>query len=332
MKITTFIQTITILTLVFLAGCTSQTHERAENARTAKDSRGQNIRLQGPAQRVVALFEPAVDAIYMLQAGERLVGIPQQIYQNEESFNFLSKLDKRIADKSISTPTFGGRSSNVESIIALAPDLVVLYEQDRETAQQLEGLGISVFTVSSGDKEKIFQELMGLGTLLGKKERAEEIVQYVDAETNKMSVPPSSKIKKVYYAWSKGRVFSTSGKGTLIDLSISSAGAENACPLQLEAPNVSAESLYKWNPDIILLWNSQLSDVYNLKELAALPAVKNKQVFVMSPSFYFDPHTVKFMLFAKQLRHWCYPEYTEQEFRTDLHNAFTKLYGKENLI
>lgn len=287
MKITKFIQTIGILTLIFLTGCSSPTHEDAENAFTAKDSRGQNIRLQEPAKRVVVLFEPSVDEIYMLQAADRLVGIPQQIYQNEETYTFLSKLDARIADRSISTPTFGGRSSNVESIVALMPDLVVLYEQDRETAQQLEGLGITVFTVSSGDKEKIFQELIGLGTLLGKKERAEEIVQYVDAETKKMIAPSGSKVKKVYYAWSKGRVFSTSGRGTLIDLSITSAGAENACPLQLEAPNVSAESLYKWNPDIILLWNSQLSDVYNLKELAALPAVKKQTSVCDEPCFLF---------------------------------------------
>jgi len=128
------------------------------------------------------------------------------------------------------------------------------------------------------------------------------VVSYVKAEAKKLKAPVNEKPKKVYYAWSKGRIFSTSGKGTLLDLAIKLSGAENACPLEMESPNVGAESIYKWNPDLIVLWN-----LYQLKELDALPAVKSKQVFAMNPAFYYDPHTVKFLLFAKQLRNWCYP-------------------------
>src|SRR5690606_40194380 len=52
----------------------------------------------------------------------------------------------------------------------------------------------------------------------------------------------NSRRKKVYYAWSKGRILSTSGKGSLMDLSIQAAGAENACPLEMEAPNIDRKS------------------------------------------------------------------------------------------
>ena len=171
-----------------------------------------------------------------------------------------------------------------------------------------------------------------MGALLGKKARAEEIVQFVSAEIKKMTAPNDQIQKKVYYAWSKGRVLSTSGRGSLIDMAIRLSGAANACPLEMEAPNVGAETIYKWNPDLIILWNSKLTDVYNLKELAALPAVKNKQVFVMSPSFPFDPHTVKFMLFAKQIRQWCFSDYTKQQLDQDMAIAFEKLYGKAGLL
>ena len=113
-----------------------------------------------------------------------------------------------------------------------------------------------------------------------------------------------------------------------MDLAIESAGAQNACPLEMEAPNIGAELIYQWNPDLIILWNSEPNDVYKLKELAALPAVINKQVFELKPTFNFDPHTLKFLLFAKQLHHWCYPE-KGYDPNNDIKNSLTVLYGQK---
>lgn len=294
---------------------------------SAEDSRGKEITLSNPAGRVVVLFEPMVDELYMLQAGESIVGIPEQVYQNESSYAFLSKLDERIARKEIATPTYGGRANNVESIIGLRPDLAIVYEQDKETIVQLEELNIPVYTVSSKNKESIYKELHGVAALLNKEERAVELISYVEEELKKMDRPVDSVRKKVYYAWSKGRILSTSGKGSLMDLSIEAAGAVNACPLEMEAPNIGAESLYSWNPDIIVLWNSHIEDVYSLKELAGLSAVKNQKVYVLSPTFHFDPHTIKFMLFAKQLRYWCYPEDSADQLEVEIQEALDKLYN-----
>ncbi len=292
----------------------------------ATDARGVEIVLPHYAERVVVLFEPFVDEMYMLGAGDKLVGIPQQVYQNPSTYYYLSQVDPRIARKEIATPTFGGRSTQVETVIGLQADLAIVYEYDTETIAQLEGLDIPVFVVSSKDKAHIYDELVGVGTLIGKKKRAEDIVSYIDMAIEAMATEADSVRKSVYYAWSKGRVFSTSGRGSLVDLSIQVAGAVNACPLPLEAPNVSAESIYKWNPDMIVLWNSDVDDVYSLAELAALPAVVNRQVFAMEPTFFFDPHTVKFLLFAKQLRHWGYPEYTDKNFKDELQEIVGFLY------
>ncbi|QNL52407.1 ABC transporter substrate-binding protein [Olivibacter sp. SDN3] len=294
------------------------------------DSRGKAIQLAEPARRVVVLFEPMVDELFMLEANNRIIGIPEQVYQNESSYAFFSKLDERIARKSIAAPTFGGRANNVESIIGLGPDLAIVYEQDKETITQLEGLNIPVYAVSSKNKESIYRELRGVAMLLDKSDRAEELISFVEKDLAKMIRPAAETRKKVYYAWSKGRILSTSGKGSLMDLSIEAAGAENACPLTMESPNIGAEMLYKWNPDIIVLWNSKLEDVYRLKELESLPAVANKQVYVLSPTFNFDPHTIKFMLFAKQLRYWCYPEEGAEQLEIEIQESLDKLYNRRN--
>ncbi len=332
MKVNRIIPVLLLACLCLVSACQNRQAGAVSNQVKAVDSRGKEVVLAHTAQRVVVLFPSLVDEVYMLGAENSLVGIPEQVYQVEDTYKFLSKLDDRIAQKTLATPTFAGQANNVESIVSLNPDLVLTFNTDQDNISQLEYLGIPVFTFSSQDEKSIFNELTGMGALLGKKARAEEIVQFVSAEIKKMTAPKDQIQKKVYYAWSKGRVLSTSGRGSLIDMAIRLSGAANACPLEMEAPNVGAETIYKWNPDLIILWNSTLADVYNLKELAALPAVRNKQVFVMSPSFPFDPHTVKFMLFAKQIRHWCFSDYTKQQLDQDMAIAFEKLYGKAGLL
>ncbi|HAL51398.1 MULTISPECIES: ABC transporter substrate-binding protein [Sphingobacterium] len=332
MKVNRIIPVLLLACLCLVSACQNRQAGAVSNQVKAVDSRGKEVVLAHTAQRVVVLFPSLVDEVYMLGAENSLVGIPEQVYQVEDTYKFLSKLDDRIAKKTLATPTFAGQANNVESIVSLNPDLVLTFNTDQDNISQLEDLGIPVFTFSSQDEKSIFNELTGMGALLGKKARAEEIVQFVSAEIKKMTAPKDQIQKKVYYAWSKGRVLSTSGRGSLIDMAIRLSGAANACPLEMEAPNVGAETIYKWNPDLIILWNSTLADVYNLKELAALPAVRNKQVFVMSPSFPFDPHTVKFMLFAKQIRHWCFSDYTKQQLDQDMAIAFEKLYGKAGLL
>lgn len=322
-----------LFTLMLLLACKANLKNEAKQTDStpiqAIDSRGETVNLNKPATRVVVLFEPMVDEVYMLGAEQTLVGIPNQVYLNQSSYYFLSKLDERIKNKQIQTPTFGGNSSNLESIIASQPDLVIVYQQDRETITQLEELGISTFTVSSLNKEAILAELLGVGKLLGKENRAQEIIAYIEDKIKTHGKASSIDTpKKVYYAWSKGRVLSTSGKGTLTEMAIELAGAQNACQLQMEAPNIGVETLYQWNPDMIILWNSKAEDIYQLTELSSLRAVKQKQVFVMNPSFLYDPHTVKFMLFANQLRHWCYPNsYTEEQLTADTHEFMQVIYG-----
>ncbi|SHG89124.1 ABC transporter substrate-binding protein [Chryseobacterium vrystaatense] len=337
MKFKNLLITSLCAVLIILQSCNNPTASGSKGTSsnkqiTATDSRGKIISLPHEAMRIVVLYNALVDDVYMLQAGDKIAGIPQQVYEMEDTYSFLSRLDTRIRNKSIPTPTFDGQSGNAESIVGLKPDLVLTFSTDEDNISQLENLGIPVFTFSSLNDEKILEELKNVGKLLGKQKRAEEITGYVSSEVKKMRASRETSPKKIYYAWSKGRIMSTSGKGSLIDMAITLSGAQNACPVPVEAPNISAETMYKWNPDLIILWNSKLSDVYSLKELAALPAVKNKQVFVMSPSFPYDPHTVKFMLFAKQLRHWCMPEYTQEMLDEDVKEAFEVMYGKKGLI
>lgn len=313
---------------IFLIQCQeNKATGKASSTITAKDSRGKEISLPKTAQRIVVLFPPLVDELYMLGAENQIVGIPKQIYTEESTYDYLSKIDERIKQQSIPTPTFSGAGSSIEMIIGLKPDLVITFEGNIDVEEQLEQQNIPVFSVSSMDKVSIFNELRSIAKLLGKSERAEKLINYVNVNLDKMEKSKPNSPKKIYYAWSRGRILSTSGKGTLMDLAIESSGNINACPLNLQVPNVSPEMLFKWNPDLIILWNSKKEDVYAIKSLAILPAVKNKQIFELKPTFNFDPHTIKFFLFAKQISHWVNnvaEEQSKDEIKKDLDFLYSK--------
>lgn len=292
------------------------------------DASGQRITLDTVAMRVVVLFDSVVDHVYMLGAQDQLVGIPSTVYQYADKFMYLSDLDTRIKNKTIATPTFNGRSSDMEMILDLEPDLVVCFKDDIQSIAQLQDLGIPIYRVSAQNQQDILDQITGLGVLLGKEQRAKQITDYMQSSLQSMKELNTQNRKKVYYAWSNNRVLSTSGKGTLIDMVIELAGAINACPLELEAPNVGAESLYLWNPDLIVVWNTLPSDVYSMKELAALPCVEQKQVYSLEPSFTYDPHTVKFLLFAKQLKQWCYQVWEPADFDKQIKEDMDFFYLK----
>ncbi|WP_461761349.1 ABC transporter substrate-binding protein [Myroides sp. LJL119] len=298
---------------------------------TVTDSRGKEITMDHPSKRLAVLFTPFVEQIYMLQAQDKLIGIPLETYTQTDIYNFLSNLDPRIKNKQIPTPTINGRAINVESVVALNPDLIVLMQQEQNTVDHLESLGYKVFTVDGSNQESLVDEFLGVASLLGKQQRAETLIDYYNTEKQALlqraqKIPEDQK-KSIYYSWSKGRVLSTSGKGSLMDYVITSAGAINACPFNVDAPNINPETLYKWNPDMMVLWNTPISDVYSLSELANLPLVKNRQVYQLSPAFYYNPHTIKIVLFSKQLQAWCYPEiYPEKQFQAELQQALELFY------
>lgn len=318
--------------LVLFQGCKQQptTPETLQTTANyeAVDARGVTVQLEQPAQRVVVLFEAFVDAVFMLQAQDQLVGVPSQVYLTPDSYDFFATLSPAFAAKQIATPSFNGRSVNMETLMGLQPDLVVTFSQDTQMIEQMEQLGIKVYAMESLEIEATLREFEGLGTLLGKQERAQMITTYIRGEIEEMQTLVPEQKKSAYYVWSQGRILSTSGKGTLMDAAIRMAGLENACPLDMEAPNIGIEMLYQWNPDLMILWNTPVEDVYALKELAKLPAVVNQQVFEMKPIFLFDPHTVKQVLFSKQVKHWAYPDlYTKEAFEREVEEAKKLLYN-----
>ncbi|GGK69540.1 ABC transporter substrate-binding protein [Rufibacter glacialis] len=326
-KVITFLS----VCLLLLSSCNKQGQEntRSEKDIVATDIRGKEVRLQEPAQRVIVLFQAALDGMYMLNAEHTIIGIQSRIYSNPESFHYFSKLDPRIARKELATPGNWENSANMESVIALNPDLVIVDARQTDAISLLENLDINVFAVSSNTNEELFLELEGIGKLTGTQARAKELLAYTQSklEEIKAKTQDISPKKSVYYAWSGGRIYSTSGRNSRMNDCLELAGAVNACTFAIDQPNVNPETLISWDPDLILLWGTDPQAVYSKKELRVLKAVQNKEVYVLEPSFYYDPHTLKILSAAILLNKFCYADKGSFDLEESRKEIMMNLYG-----
>ncbi len=94
-------------------------------------------------------------------------------------------------------------------------------------------------------------------------------------------------------------------------------------------PNVNPETLIEWNPDNIVLWNTNPKLIYERKELQGLSAVQNRKVFNLSPAFIYNPHTIKIIITAIYLNHSIYPEQSDLPVSALQQRILTKLYGEQ---
>lgn len=315
----------------FIIGCKSNIRPAVikQYAITVTDMRGKTIQLPKVAERVVCLFNGSFDAMYMLGAENKLVGIPSNIYTDPEYYDAYAKIDDRIKAKHIEAPG-SWQASNIESIVSLHPDIVIISISQTDAVNILEKMGYAVYTVGSETYEQIYKETLDIGTMTGTTLRAEAIVNYSKKEFEKIKLITKDIVpkKKVYYAWSGGRILSTSGTRSMINDFIELAGATNVCRSNVDQPNVNAETLIHWDPDIIVLWGSSPVDVYKMSELASLKAVKNKTVKSMKPAFFYNTHTLKILLASVTLNHWCYDTFNSDEVDKDKREIIMNLYGQ----
>lgn len=318
--------------LFLLSACNSENGESmATSADTivVTDIRGKEVQLSEPAKRVIVLYQGALDGMYMLHAEHTVVGIQNNIYTNPETFKYFSKLDPRIARKELPAPGNWETSTNIESVLALQPDLVIIASGQTDAIRLLESLDVQVYAVSPQNNEQLFEEIESIGKLTGTYERAVELLAYTRRKLDEIAEATDhiEQKKSVYYAWSGGRIYSTSGQNSRMAECFRLAGVRNACTFAIDQPNINPETLISWDPDIILLWSTDPQVLYDKKELAVLKAVKNKNVHVLDPPFFYDPHTLKIMYAAIELHNFAYGANEHFDLDENRRDIMTKLYG-----
>ena len=158
---------------------------------TVVDSAGRTVSLQEPARRIVGLAPHIVENLFSAGAGDRLVGVVS--YSNYPA-------------AAASIPQIGSAFSwSLENVVALSPDLVVLWGSGNGIAAlpQLERLGLTVYVSEPRGLADISDSIRDFGILAGSDDVANQNADAFDADIARLRSAhgPTAPLSVFYQIW-----------------------------------------------------------------------------------------------------------------------------------
>ncbi|GAW92492.1 ABC transporter substrate-binding protein [Calderihabitans maritimus] len=306
--------------------------------RTIVDSAGRTVTIDKPIQRIVGRLQVA-EAIKILGAEDKMVGVGDSVKQRELFFPELSKL-----------PSVGERSNpNIEKIIELKPDVVIWTRTFAEGVleKKLEPLGITVIRLDLYRPETILDDLRKLAYILEKEDEAKKFIDwyegYMNAIKQRTTGLPEDERPKVYFEMFWDYMTCTRGYGP--DMMIRAAGGRNIAA-NLEPPDkavkVSPEWVVAQNPDIIVkspsiagVYPYNIDDPKVLKDIrdailnrpgfSEITAVKKGRVYVGLPwgELVVTPRSV---IGTAYMAKWFHPELFKDLDPKAIHQEYLKRF------
>ncbi len=204
------------------------------------DDSGDSLSLSPPRTTVVSLVPAVTDLLVSMGAQERLVA--------------RTRFD--VGSVVAHLPSVGGGiDPDVETLVALAPDLVVVWpdEERRSAAGQVRALGLPSYAAEYQTFADVRRHARALGALLHLEREADSVIVEMDRRIAAVRTATESQPRpSVVYAVAVDPPM-IAGGGTFVDSLIWAAGGRNAFAELDGWPPVSLEAVLAQNPDLVLL-------------------------------------------------------------------------------
>ena len=231
---------ITVLTTACQSAPTDRYRDTANNILLV-DATGLEVTLQEPARRIISLVPSATQILKALGVGHVLVG--RTDFDNE--------------DWVISVPSLGGGlAPNFEKIIALNPDLVVLFagDQDPHTRSRLDDFGLTQVAIRPDRLTDLYASIILLGQATGTEPVADSIISTIKKDLTDLQRWTATRptIRTVYLLG--GSPPWVAGPDTYIDEILRLAGGRNVfSDLEFLYGPVSPEQIRFREIDVVLV-------------------------------------------------------------------------------
>ena len=257
-----------------------------------RDFSGRTVRLERPAQRIVALAPHIAENVFSAGAGNKLVGTVEYSDYPAEAGNI---------------PRVGNfQSWSVEAVVALQPDLVLLWRSGNGTASlpTFERLGIPVFVSEPRELADIPRAIRALGTLAGTESVSEPEAASLEQALNSMGReyrrdPP---VSVFYQIWNEP--LQTVNGEHLISQMIKLCGGYNIfADTRSLAPKINIESVLSRDPDAIVASGMDTARpewLDDWRQYSHLTAVRNNALVFIPPDYVQRP-TARIILGASEL-------------------------------
>ncbi len=242
-----------------------------------RDGIGRQVTLPRHPQRIISLAPSVTEVIYMVGAGDRLIGVTNQC-------DWPADVEHKTRIGDLLNP-------NYELILAAKPDLVLASTagNDRGAVMKLAGLGLPVFVTAPRSVETIFETVTQIGQVTDCAARAEELLTRMRTRLEKVKrhLNGLAPTRAFFITWFDPLL--APGKNTFESDVLRQAGVMSiTADINEFYPRYSLEQVLAKNPEVILTVEHKGNPLPDLKRLAGwqrLDAVRYGRVFVLPEEF-----------------------------------------------
>jgi len=231
------------------------------------DDLGRSVTLPVEIKRVVSLAPSVTESVFAVGAGDKLVGDTTYCDFPEQA-----KSIAKVGDT---------MSPNMETIVALKPDLVLVSTASQIEAftKTLEQNGIAVYVMNPTSLEGVMTDLGKLGEMLGTPEKAGVLVLEMRRRMNNVNAGLVGAEKTtVFVQISKEPLFTIGRDAFLNNVILAAGGLSVTGGVDTAFPKLSKETASALSPNVIILSDSEDNREPN-EAFKNSPAVKNGRVY-----------------------------------------------------
>ena len=204
---------------------------------------GTALQDRGP-QRIVSLIPATTEMLFEMGAGDRIAGV-----SNYDRFP--PEVDR--------LPRVGGLiDPNVERILALKPDLVIVYDTQSDLKKQLERARIPIFNYAHRGLPDITATMRALGTRIGLKAAADSAASRMERQLSDIRsrvagrARPKTLLVFGHEPGSLRHVDASGGYGFLHDLLEIAGGTDVLADLKKQSVEMSTETILARAPEVVI--------------------------------------------------------------------------------
>ncbi len=232
--------------------------------------------------RIVSLVPAVTEMIYAMGDGARVAAV--------------SNYDRFPAEVSRLPKVGGLLDPSVERILAIKPDLVIVYATQKELIERLDRAGIPYFNYQHRALSDIMTTIRALGARIGSAARADAVASEMDraladirARTLALAHPATLLVFE-RDPLSLRNVYASGGYGFLHDMLEIAGGRNVFADVRQQAVQASTEMLITSKPEVIIelmygdsLKNADLARTLRAWDaMASVPAVRTHHIFALT--------------------------------------------------
>lgn len=237
---------------------------------------------QPPARRIISLVPALTEMVFAVGAGDTVIAV--------SSFDDYPPQVKAL-------PRVGALlDPDVERIIALKPDLVLVYGSQTDLMTQLSRASIPYFEYRHGGLATVTTTIRALGQRTGQPTQADALASDIERRLTALRQRTAT-LKKPRTLLVFGRergslrnIYASGGRGFLHDMLEAAGGLNVFADIEAESVQASSELILTRAPEVIIELRSvdipdapeRATEIGSWKTLASVPAVRTNRIHLLT--------------------------------------------------